>query len=74
MKNYKILLSKLNRTASPQFVSRLQFEAEYANTVRGGHLPSYLDQQKRLHLVKNANLLTSDETRAFINFYTAVKS
>lgn len=74
MKNYKLLISTLRPVASPQFLLRLQFEAEYANTVRGGHLPSYLDQQKRLHLVNDVNLLTSDETKAFINFYTAVKN
>lgn len=66
MKNYKSLISTIHGTASPEFISILQFEVEYANTVRGGHLPMYLDQQKRQRLVSDINLLKTYEKRALI--------
>jgi hypothetical protein len=66
MKNYRTLLSTIHGTASPEFLSILQFEVEYANTVRGGHLPMYLDVQKRERLVNNINLLKTYEQRALI--------
>lgn len=66
MKNYKTLISIENGVASPEFISQLQFEVEYANTVRGGHLPLYFDRQKRSRIVNDVNLLKTHELRSLI--------
>lgn len=51
-----------NLLQSAQFITALKFEAEYANTVKGGHLPEYIGIKKRERLVSSVNLLTSAET------------
>lgn len=46
-----------------EFISALHFEAGYASNVRGGHLPIYLDNEKKERLVNAVNLLSEREVR-----------
>lgn len=51
-----------NLLESDQFVNLLQFEAAYANSVKGGHLPEYLSVEKRKRIVNPVNILNSSES------------
>lgn len=62
MKNIKITYNTINLLNTPSFLSALKFEADYANTVKGGHLPQYINEQKRKRLASNVNLLDSSES------------
>ena len=55
-----------------EFISALQFEAGYASNIRGGHLPLYIDNEKKQRLVNEINFLTERETRDLDKlFYTS---
>lgn len=50
-----------NLLNSKQFRSYVSFQANYASSVKGGHLPYYLNTLQRQRLVSEINLLTSEE-------------
>lgn len=52
---------------SPEFISALKFEADYAIALKGGYIPSYLDEQKRKRLINAVNLINQEETVQLIH-------
>jgi hypothetical protein len=51
---------------SLDFISFIRFEAKYANTFSGGHLPPYLSSEKRNRLVSSINILNKQEQHELI--------
>jgi hypothetical protein len=58
---------EFNLLNSTQFKQALKFEAHYANTVKGGHLPNYINTKQRERIVSTVNILTSEENTALIS-------
>ena len=56
----KNLLSDIN------FIDSLKFEANYAQKVKGGHLPHYIGIEKIIRLVSPVNLLLSNEIQNIV--------
>jgi hypothetical protein len=65
--NTPIQHTEHNLLHSLNFITALKFEAEYANTIKGGHLPDYIGIKKRERLVSAVNILTSAETSDIAN-------
>jgi hypothetical protein len=43
------------------FIDTIKFEAEYAQKVKGGHLPYYIGAEKATRLVSQINILSQNE-------------
>jgi hypothetical protein len=67
MKNINIKTYTYDLLKSEDFKSALQFEADHAIEVKGGHLPYYISKKTRVRLVNEINLLTEDEKLGLIN-------
>lgn len=65
-KNLNILYKQNNLLNNPDFLSLLRFEADYANTVKGGNLPYYYSKEKRVRLTNPVNFLSSSEQKEII--------
>lgn len=50
-----------NLINSPEFISALKFESNYAIALKGGYLPFYLTEQKLKRLSHPVNLLSTNE-------------
>jgi hypothetical protein len=50
-----------NLLTDKEFRSFVQFQSNYANSVKGGHLPYYYSQKQKNRLVTDVNFLTSQE-------------
>lgn len=59
-------LSALNLLNDKQFNSFIQFQANYGNSIRGGHLPNYFSDKQRQRLITEVNLLTEPELRELV--------
>ncbi|MDI9342277.1 MAG: hypothetical protein QM534_17020 [Sediminibacterium sp.] len=55
-----------NLLTNKQFRSYVSFQATYANSIKGGHLPYFLNSQQRERLVAEVNLLTSEERSVLV--------
>jgi len=68
MKNKtNIKTNTTNLIDSPEFISALKFEANYAIALKGGYIPFYLNEQKSKRLVNDINLLNQEETVQLIH-------
>ena len=65
MKN-KSTQNKINLIHSKEFISVLQFEANYGLAYKGGSLPIEFNDIKTKRLVSNINLLTTNEKENLI--------
>jgi hypothetical protein len=66
MKNNIAKTNTTNLLSSEEFRTTLQFEADHAIEVRGGHLPYYISEKTRRRLVDPINLLSEDEKQEVI--------
>ena len=60
-KNINIKKENTNLLNNADFRDLLNFEAEYANEVKGGHFPNYYGEEKQKRLVNDVNLLSPNE-------------
>ena len=67
MKNNTTKIYAYDLLKSEDFKNALQFEADHAIEIKGGHLPYYISKQTRVRLVNRINLLNEDEKLALIN-------
>jgi hypothetical protein len=58
---------KFNLLNSTQFKQALKFEAQYANSIKGGHLPNFINIKQRERIVNTINILTSEENTSLIS-------
>jgi hypothetical protein len=65
MKNIKTNTYEL--LTSKDFLRALQFEADIAIEIKGGHLPSFISEKTRRRIVDPINLLGSDEKQNIIH-------
>ncbi len=67
MKNNTTKINTTDLLTSEEFINALQFEADHAIEVRGGHLPYYSNIKTRRRLVDPINLLSDDEKHDVIH-------
>jgi hypothetical protein len=67
MKNNTTKINTTDLLSSEEFRTALQFEADHAIEIRGGHLPYYIGIQTRRRLVDPINLLSDDEKQEVIH-------
>ena len=68
MKNKtNIKTNTVNLINSPEFISALKFEANYAIALKGGYIPYNLNEQKSKRLANDINLLNQEETVQLIH-------
>ena len=65
MKNIKTNTSELFTLTD--FLRALQFEADIAIEIKGGHLPDFLSKQTRRRIVDPINLISADEKQELIH-------
>lgn len=62
-KNLNIETNNTNLLNTEEFRSLLNFEAEYAGVVKGGHFPYYFPEKKTKRFVSDINILSSKEQK-----------
>ena len=65
MKN-NIQTQNKNLLIDTSFIESLKFEADYAQKVKGGHLPYYIGAEKAIRLVSPINILSSNEKQQLV--------
>ncbi|MCE3228369.1 MAG: hypothetical protein K0S32_2920 [Bacteroidetes bacterium] len=73
MENNKLNINVLTKNLlnDKDFKSSIRFEIEYAGAVKGGHLPYYFTTGKKVRLVNDINILSSQEQQELIyNIFT----
>jgi hypothetical protein len=66
MSSHHSQITAQNLLLDKQFISFVQFQSNYANSVKGGHLPYYYTQDHRHRLVANVNLLGAKEMQNLV--------
>lgn len=66
MKNNNIQTQNKNLLIDIDFIDSLKFEADYAQKVKGGHLPYYIGVEKAIRLVSPLNLLSNNEKQQLV--------
>jgi hypothetical protein len=65
-KNTNTQSKNTNLLQNAEFKEQLQFEADYASILKGGHYPYYFDESKQERLVTDVNLLTPKEQQDLV--------
>ena len=65
-KKINIKSKNINLLNDKEYKSILQFEADYAGIVKGGHNPYYFTKEKQTRLVSEINLLSSKEQKEIV--------
>ncbi len=66
MKNNNTQTSTKNLLTDNNFIDIIKFEADYAQKVKGGHLPYYIGVEKITRLVSPINYLSSNEKQNLV--------
>ena len=66
MKNNNTQTQNNNLLIDANFIDSLKFEADYAQKVKGGHLPYYIGVEKAIRLVSHINLLSNNEKQQLV--------
>ncbi|MDZ4664923.1 MAG: hypothetical protein SGJ15_08615 [Bacteroidota bacterium] len=67
MKNNTTKTTIYDLLKSTDFKITLQFEADIAIEIKGGHLPYYISKQTRRRIIDPINLLSEDEKQQLIH-------
>jgi hypothetical protein len=72
MENNNINILNRNLLNDNEFKTSLRFETEYASAIKGGHLPYYFGEEKKLRLITDVNFLSQKEKQELIcNIFTS---
>ncbi len=66
MKNNNTKTTTKNLLIDTNYIDSLKFEADYAQKVKGGHLPYYISIEKIERLVSPINFLSSNEKQNLV--------
>jgi len=66
MKNNNTKITTKNLLNDNNFIDIIKFEADYAQKVKGGHLPYYINIEKIARLVNPINFLSGSEKQNLV--------